>query len=159
MKKTLKAALLTTVITFAGFANAGGLQNFDICEVDESVFVNQVGGFAVGTAFTASVAGDSVLMIATESAVFIATAPAVSTVVATSAVVASSAYVLMKTYCNANVVTNLANDLHQAAVKGTVETITTVAGTRENMIKNLSEDMREIHDTLGNVGGFVQSFF
>jgi hypothetical protein len=128
------------------YASAAETRVFDICAGNDSQFVDMVGGAALGSSITASVAGQSVLMIVTQGAALIVSAPAVAPAMATTAVVGSSAYVFMKGYCNSDVVRDIAKDLHQSAVDGTVETVSVVAGTYEIAVQQTSEKIEVVAD-------------
>ena len=131
------------------FAMSDEHRVFDICAGNESQFLNMVGGAALGTSITASVAGHSVVMIVTEGAALIVAAPAIAPALATTAVVGSSAFVFMKSYCSAEIVTDVAADLYQAAKDGTVDTISVVAGTYRVAVQQTSERFEaaeEIHE-------------
>ena len=90
--------VLCLLLLASGKAIAGS--GIDVCAVSENQFVNWVGGAASGSAVTATVAGNSYILIITETTVAVATAPAVAPIAAGAAIAMATAYAALKVGCN-----------------------------------------------------------
>jgi hypothetical protein len=139
-----RSILGISLVVFGGSASTNAQAQFDICAGNEYQFVDMIGGAALGSSITASVAGQSILLIVTEGAALIVSTPAVAPALATSAIVGSSAYVFMKGYCNAEMISDISADLYQAAEDKTVKTVSVVAGTYEIAVNQTSENIETV---------------
>jgi hypothetical protein len=146
-------ALFTAAISVGEGAHA----QTDLCDYSESQFLNFVGGAAAGTAVTASVAGESIVIIAAQSALLVGVAPAVAPVVTVSAATAAAGYLTLKAWCargaakeqavtwyQASVDTassgiEIAVDAHGRAVGYTTRVFEGVAGVREKASGGLTD--------------------
>lgn len=108
----------------------------DLCDYGESQLVNTLGGVAGGTAFTASMAGESIVLVAaSNTTVFVgtggvlgtvttttataATAAAVAPAIALTATTAAAAYVTLKAWCSRHVASDAAATWYQSSVNVT----------------------------------------
>ena len=151
MKKfyVFQSVVIFVLLTASCLSLADQERQFEICKGNESKFVDMIGGAALGSSITASVAGHSVILIVAEGAALIVSAPAVAPAMATSAAVGSAAYVFMKGYCNSEIVSDVAADLYDATKNGVVDTINIVAGTYKIALQQQSENIgivKDIHE-------------
>ena len=94
-----------------------------LCFYTESEFGTVVGSAALGSAITASAAGDSLLVVVGSSGILIGTAPAVAPVVMVSAASVAAAHATIATWCNRHDIADGISEMHEKAVNVTSDTM------------------------------------
>jgi Tfp pilus assembly protein PilE len=110
----------------------------DLCAYDsKEQFIDFLAGVSSGTAFTATLAGNSYVLILSESAILLGTAPAVAPAVTLASVSVSAAYIALKTFCSPIGDSDVIPTWHRKAVDKT------------------SKGMEVVIDKYGEIVGFV----
>lgn len=91
-------------------------EKFDVCTHSKHDFVDWAGGVAMGTSATAAVAGNSYVLIITQSTVAVASAPAIAPIAAGTALTLASAYAALKVGCNIDHITDASRAIRDAWV-------------------------------------------
>lgn len=93
------------------------LKEKNICTMSEHMFSDLIGGMSVGTVLTSTIAGDSIVIVASTNTLLVGTAPAVAPGVAVTAAGTATAYGTVKLWCNRNALTKATLEIHEIAVE------------------------------------------
>jgi hypothetical protein len=110
-----------------------------MCELTDRQFSDFIGGVAVGTAVSSSIAGDSILIIATQTGVFLGTTPALAPAVSLVAISTAAGYTALKSYCGRHKANRQLQKWHRSAVDNASEGLEIVIETHGRLVNYASE--------------------